>query len=96
MRKTIMSLLFAALLSPLCALAAGTVDLNTADASALEGIKGIGPARAAAIIQYRDKHGPFASVDDLVKVPGIGDKSIVQLRDQLSVAPARKGNTQTK
>lgn len=96
MRKIIASMLFAAALSPLYAAAAGTVDLNSADASALEGIKGIGPARAAAIVQYRDKHGPFASVDDLVKVPGIGDKSIMQLRDQLSVAPPRKTEARAK
>lgn len=96
MRKIIASMLFAAALSPLCVAAAGTVDLNSADAAALEGVKGIGPARAAAIVQYRDKHGPFASVDDLVKVPGIGDKSIVQLRDQLSVAPPRKAEARAK
>jgi competence protein ComEA len=96
MRKTIISMLFAALLLPMYALAAGAVDLNSADAAALESIKGIGPARAAAIIQYRDKHGPFASVDELVKVPGIGDKSITQLRDQLSVTPARKADSRTK
>lgn len=96
MRNLIASLLFAAALSPLAALATGSVDLNTADAAALEGINGIGPARAAAIIKYREAHGPFASVDELVKVPGIGDKSIVQLRDQLSVEPAKKKDARTK
>lgn len=96
MRKLITSLFFAIALSPLGVLAAGSVDLNTADAAALESIKGIGPTRAAAIIEYRNTHGPFATVDELVKVPGIGDKSVQQLRDQLNVTSAKKGEARTK
>lgn len=90
MKKLFGILALALLLSPFGALAA--VDINTADAAALEQVKGIGPARAAAIVKYRGEHGPFKSVDELVKVPGIGEKSVEQLRDQLSVGkPAQAG-----
>lgn len=93
MRTLFRAIVLALLLSPLSALAA--VDINTADTAALEQVKGIGPARAAAIVKYRSENGPFKSVDDLVKVPGIGEKSVEQLRDQLSVgkpAAASKKN----
>jgi competence protein ComEA len=83
MKKLFGILAFALLLSPFGVSAA--VDINTADAAALEQVKGIGPARAAAIVKYRSENGPFKSVDDLVKVPGIGEKSVEQLRDQLSL-----------
>ncbi len=83
-------LLVALVLSPLSALAAGAVDINTADAAALEQVKGIGPSRAKAIVEYRQKNGPFAKVDDLSQVPGIGEKSLAQLRDQLTVGGAAK------
>lgn len=66
------------------AFAATTVDINSADATALEQVKGIGPARAAAIVKFRSENGPFKSVDELARVPGIGDKSLEKLRPQLS------------
>jgi competence protein ComEA len=78
-------LLFTLVLSPLGALAAGPVDINTADAAGLEQVKGIGPARAKAIVEYRQANGPFAKVDDLVRVPGIGEKAVGKLRDQVTV-----------
>ncbi|MDR2031545.1 MAG: helix-hairpin-helix domain-containing protein [Azoarcus sp.] len=81
--------LFMALaLSPLAALALEPVNINTADATALQQINGIGPAKASAIIEYRTTNGPFASIDDLVKVPGIGEKSLEHLRSQVTI-----GNT---
>lgn len=89
MKKLLGSLLLTLFIAPLAALAA-PVDLNSADAPALETVKGIGPARARAIVEYRKSNGPFASVDDLVKVPGIGEKSIEKLRDQITVGGARK------
>ncbi|MDX5364042.1 MAG: helix-hairpin-helix domain-containing protein [Pseudazoarcus pumilus] len=90
MKRLIGILAFALLLCPLAALAA--VDINSADAAALEQVKGIGPAKAAAIVKYRSDNGPFKSLDDLVKVPGIGEKSVEQLRGQLSVGqPAQTG-----
>ncbi|HSV25428.1 MAG TPA: helix-hairpin-helix domain-containing protein [Xanthobacteraceae bacterium] len=48
-------------------------DLNIASVHHLKSIKGIGQGRAEAIVRYRDKNGPFASVDDLAKVPHVGD-----------------------
>lgn len=48
------------------------VNINTADSKTLQTVKGIGPKRAAAIINYREKNGPFKSIDDLNKVKGKG------------------------
>jgi len=58
---------------------AQAVNINTASVKELEALKGIGPAKAAAIVNYREENGPFSSVDDLVKVPGIKDKSLDKL-----------------
>jgi competence protein ComEA len=49
------------------------LDLNTASTVHLRGIKGLGPSRAEEIVRYRSKHGPFTSVDDLRRVPHVGD-----------------------
>lgn len=78
-----------AILFALCALtagAAGPIDINTASADEIAAaIKGIGPKKAAAIVAYRQQHGPFQSVDELQKVPGIGDKLIQANKDNLTV-----------
>lgn len=50
------------------------VDLNTADAETLQTLPGIGPAKAAAIIAYREEHGPFAALQDVANVPGISEQ----------------------
>lgn len=65
--------------------AAGPININTAGASELEALPGIGPALAARIVEYRDGHGPFASVDDLTDVPGIGPAKLEALRSQATV-----------
>ncbi len=52
------------------------VDLNTADAEALQTLSGIGPAKAAAIIAYREENGPFAALQDATQVPGISEQMI--------------------
>jgi len=52
------------------------VNINTATQSELEGVKGLGPSKAKAIIEYREKNGPFKSVDDLDKVKGFGNAII--------------------
>lgn len=64
---------------------AGPVDLNRADAAALEALPGIGPATAAAIIQHRDEIGGFTSVDQLLDVRGIGEAKLEQLRPHVTV-----------
>ena len=66
---------------------AETVDINSADAATLaKQINGIGQSKAQSIVDYRDQHGPFKSVDDLVLVRGIGAKTVVKNRDKLSVS----------
>lgn len=71
------------------------VNLNSATAEELEAVKGLGPKKAAAIVEFREKNGPFKSLDDLKKLKGFGDKSIAKLAKELSVGegagkPARK------
>jgi competence protein ComEA len=63
----------------------GPVDLNTADAAALESLPGIGPSTAAAILQHRAEVGAFTSVDQLLDVPGIGEAKLEALRDLVTV-----------
>jgi competence protein ComEA len=65
--------------------AAGPVDVNAASAAELETLPGIGPATAAAILDYRERNGPFASVDDLDAVPGIGSAKLDVIRDLVTV-----------
>ncbi len=77
-------LLFCLAFSPLTVLAA-QVNLNTASASELEALPGIGATKAAAIVSDRETNGPFASVDDLARVSGVGDKTVEQLRGSASV-----------
>ena len=73
--------------------AAGPVNINSADAQAIaQGLKGIGLKRAQAIVDYRAKHGPFRSADELAQVKGIGAKVIQKNRadirlDARAVAP---------
>jgi competence protein ComEA len=61
------------------------VDINTATQSDLEGLKGIGPAKAKAIIEYRNKIGSFKSVEELAGVSGIGAGTVRQLGDKITV-----------
>ena len=65
--------------------ASGTVNINTASATDLEKLPGIGKALAQRIVEYRDSHGPFATVDSLTDVPGIGKAKLEGLREQATV-----------
>ncbi len=65
--------------------APAVVDLNTATAEELDTLPGVGPATAAAILAYRDEHGRFASVDELLEVRGIGEAKLEQLRASVTV-----------
>ncbi|WP_420626467.1 helix-hairpin-helix domain-containing protein [Candidatus Poriferisodalis sp.] len=65
--------------------ASGPLDVNTATAAQLEGLPGIGPSLAAAIVAYRAEHGPFATLDALEQVPGIGPSKLSQLRPRATV-----------
>ena len=62
-----------------------TVDINTAEAAALEALPGIGPSLAAAIVEHRRRAGPFASVDELIEVSGIGPVKLEQIRPSARV-----------
>ena len=64
--------------------AGALVDINTADATALETLDGIGPALAQRILDYRAAHGSFASVNDLQKVTGIGPKKFAAIKASVS------------
>ena len=70
---------------------AGPVDINTADAATLaSAINGVGEKKAATIVEYRKIHGPFASVDDLARIKGIGAGTIERNRENLTVvSPSR-------
>ncbi len=61
------------------------LDLNQAGQEELESLPGIGPSKAADILNYREQSGPFASVDDLANVPGIGEATVESLREYLFV-----------
>lgn len=66
--------------------AVSSVNINTADAEALEtGLVGIGAVKAQAIIAHRDANGPFASVDELLEVKGIGAATLEKNRARLSL-----------
>ena len=63
----------------------GKVNINTADAAALETLPGIGPSKAEAILEYRNTNGPFQTVEDLMNVSGIGEKTFEKLKDKIMV-----------
>jgi competence protein ComEA len=61
------------------------ININTASATELETLSGIGEVLAATIVEYRTQNGPFASVDDLLDVSGIGPATLEEIRDQVTV-----------
>ncbi|QKS14750.1 ComEA family DNA-binding protein [Curtobacterium sp. Csp1] len=65
--------------------AGDVVDLNRADQATLETLPGIGPALAARIIAWREEHGGFTTVEDLLDVSGIGDARFAELRERVRV-----------
>jgi competence protein ComEA len=65
--------------------ATGVVDINTADLAMLETLPGIGPVTAQAILDWRTANGAFTSVDELLEVDGIGEVTLSELRDLVTV-----------
>jgi competence protein ComEA len=79
-----------ALVLPLWVLA-GPVNVNTADAEAIsEALQGVGLSKAKAIVEYRQKHGPFKAPEDLSLVKGIGERTVEMNRDDILVGPEQK------
>ena len=78
------------LAAPLCVLA-GPVNINTADAETISAeLKGVGLAKARAIVEYRKKHGPFRNADDLSLVKGIGERTVEINRADIKVRDSAK------
>ena len=80
------------------ALAADKVNINTADAAAIDAaLVNIGPAKAQAIVEYRKANGAFKSAEELAMVKGIGLKTVEKNRDRIevgrSVAPAKRATS---
>lgn len=71
--------------TPGAAAPAAPVNLNTATPEQLDGLDGVGPATAQKIVQFRQAHGGFGSLQDLDKIPGIGPKRIAALRGKVTV-----------
>jgi competence protein ComEA len=75
----------------------GTININTASATDLQMLPGIGAKTAALIVEYRQKNGPFKKVEELMNVRGIGEKNFLKLKPQITVttaaAKAEKQNT---
>lgn len=79
--------------------AVAAVNVNTAGKQELEALKDVGPVRAQAIIDYRNQHGPFRSLEDLDKVPGIGKATIAAIKKDVTfsgpntgIAPMKRDN----
>jgi comEA protein len=69
------------------------VDLNTASAEELAQLPGIGPAAARAIVQFREKSGPFQRVDDLLAIRGITQRKLGQIKPYVKVIPNAPGKS---
>ncbi len=75
------------LVLPVTGFAAEAININTADKETLMNvIKGVGEQKAAAIVEYREKNGPFQSVDELANIKGIGQGTIDKHREMLTTA----------
>lgn len=84
MKKILKNLSIIALIS-LASSFAFALNINEADsASIIKELKGIGAVKAEAIIEFREKHGPFSGPNDLLNVPGIGLKTLEGIQDQLT------------
>ncbi|MBI3493715.1 MAG: helix-hairpin-helix domain-containing protein [Acidobacteria bacterium] len=70
------------------------VNINTASASDLEALPGIGAKTAARIVEYRQKNGPFKKVEELMNVRGVGEKNFLKLKPQITVAASKADHDQ--
>lgn len=65
--------------------AIGAININKANSAQLQRLNGIGPTKAQEIIKYRKAHNGFRNVDELVNVKGIGAKTIIKIKPQVTV-----------
>jgi competence protein ComEA len=72
------------------------VNINTASASELDALPGIGPKVAARIVEYRQKNGPFKKIEELMNVQGIGEKNFLKLKPQIAVSGKPDGQASIK
>ena len=63
----------------------GIVNLNTADAETLKTLSGIGDSKAQAILAYREEHGGFSSIEEIMQVPGIKESTFSMIKDKIAV-----------
>ncbi len=87
-KKTVSFLLVLAFISVVVAsqvVATEKININTATLEQLMSLKGIGDAKAEAIIEYREAHGPFECIDDLKNVKGIGDKIFDSIKSEITI-----------
>ncbi len=90
MKKLMLSMLMAIFIAIGPAWAGDAVNINTATAKELQKVHGIGKKIAAVIVAYRDEHGVFKSVEGLLKVKGIGKKTLGKAKDELTVGKAEE------
>ncbi len=91
MKLLVQWILFAAFVAATPAFAATQVDVNSADARALaEALDGVGLAKAEAIVAWRKQHGPFATLEDLAKVEGIGPHILERNRNAIVFGKPRE------
>ena len=67
---------------------AGIVNINTASATDLQTLPGIGAKTASRILDYRQKNGPFKKIEELMNIRGVGEKNFLKLKNQITVTAA--------
>ena len=80
---------------PVFAFAADLININTADTALLDTLPGIGPSKAQAIISYRDEHGPFAKIEDIQNVSGIGPSTYSDIKSLITVGDTSVSGSST-
>ena len=85
LKKGFLAVLMGVILSTSLAFAVDKININTATSNQLQALNGVGESTAMSIINYRQEHGSFNSVDELTNVKGISDKKMSKWSDLLSV-----------
>jgi competence protein ComEA len=73
----------------------GTININTASIADLQRLPGIGAKTASRVVEYRQKNGPFKKVEELMNVRGVGEKSFLKLKGQISVGTPKAESAST-